>query len=52
LKKDGKSFAVPIGFENDGQYKIYSDEMFFVEDPHELYKHGRRMFGRRLRRMK
>jgi hypothetical protein len=36
---DGHSFAVPIGFESDGQYKIYSDEMFYVEDPHELYKH-------------
>jgi hypothetical protein len=39
FQKEAKSFAVPIGFENDGQYKIYSDEMFFVEDPHELYKH-------------
>jgi hypothetical protein len=39
FEKDGHSYAVPIGFESDGQYKIYSDEMFFVEDPHELYKH-------------
>ncbi len=39
FQKDGKSYAVPIGFEADEQYKIYSDEMFFVEDPHELYKH-------------
>ena len=39
FQKEGKSYAVPIGFENKGQYKIYSDEMFFVEDPHELYKH-------------
>lgn len=38
-EKDGKSYAVPIGFEADGEYKIYSDEMFFVEDPRELYKH-------------
>jgi hypothetical protein len=37
--KDGHSFAVPIGFEAEGNYKIYSDEMFYVEDPHELYKH-------------
>jgi len=37
--EDGKSYAVPIGFESDGQYKIYSDEMFYVEDPHQLYKH-------------
>lgn len=39
FQKEGKSYAVPIGFENDGQYKIYSDEMFYVEDPHDLYKH-------------
>jgi hypothetical protein len=37
--QDGHSYAVPIGFENEGQYKIYSDEMFYVEDPRELYKH-------------
>src|ERR1022692_4524596 len=39
FQKEGKSYAVPIGFGSEGQYKIYSDEMFFVEDPHELYKH-------------
>lgn len=39
FEKDGKSFAVPIGYEDDGDYKIYSDEMFYVEDPHDLYKH-------------
>lgn len=39
FEKDGRSYAVPIGFETEGEYKIYSDEMFFVEDPHELYKH-------------
>jgi hypothetical protein len=39
FQKDGNSFAVPIGFESEGQYTIYSDEMFYIEDPHELYKH-------------
>ena len=39
FEKDGKSYAVPIGFGTEGEYKIYSDEMFFVEDPRELYKH-------------
>ena len=39
FEKDGKLYAVPIGYEADEQYKIYSDEMFFVEDPHDLYKH-------------
>lgn len=37
--KEEKSYAVPIGFEADEQYTIYSDEMFYIEDPHLLYKH-------------
>lgn len=39
FQKDGKPYAVPIGYEAEEQYKFYSDEMFFVEDPHDLYKH-------------
>jgi hypothetical protein len=39
FEKDGKSYAVPIGYESDGTYKFYADEMFYYEDPHELYKH-------------
>jgi hypothetical protein len=39
FQKEGKRCAVPIGYEADEQYKIYSDEIFFVEDPHDLYKH-------------
>ena len=30
---------MPVGYEADGEYKIYSDEMFYIEDPHQLYKH-------------
>jgi hypothetical protein len=37
--ENGKACGVPIGFEAEGQYKIYSDEMFFIQDPHDLYKH-------------
>lgn len=36
---DGKNYAVPIGSEKGGDFKIYSDDIFFIEDPHELYKH-------------
>lgn len=36
---DGKPYVVPIGVEKDGDYTIYSDDMFFIEDPHVLYKH-------------
>ena len=39
FKLDDKSYAVPIGVEKDGDYQIYSDQIFFIEDPHELYKH-------------
>lgn len=39
FQKEGKPYAVPIGYEADGEYKIYSDEMFYIQDPHDLYKH-------------
>jgi hypothetical protein len=39
FENDGKSYAVPIGYQQEGEYKIYSDEMFFIQDPHDLYKH-------------
>lgn len=39
FQKEGKSFAVPIGLVKGGNYQIYSDEMLFIQDPHELYNH-------------
>jgi len=39
FQKEGKSYAVPIGVEADEQFTIYSDEMFYIQDPHQLYKH-------------
>jgi hypothetical protein len=39
FEKEGKGYAVPIGYQAEGDYHIYSDEMFFIEDPHDLYKH-------------
>ena len=36
---DGKSYAAPIGAEKGGDFKVYPDEIFFLEDPHDLYKH-------------
>jgi hypothetical protein len=36
---DGKTYAVPIGAEKGSDFKIYSDDAFFNEDPHDLYKH-------------
>jgi hypothetical protein len=39
FQKEGKTYAFPIGVEKDGDYKFYSDDMLFIQDPHELYKH-------------
>ena len=33
----GRSYAVPIGTESGGSFQIYADEMFYYEDPHQLY---------------
>lgn len=39
FENEGKSNAVQIGLITDDEYRFYSDAMFFVQDPHELYKH-------------
>jgi hypothetical protein len=39
FEKDAKSYAFPIGVEKDGSYQFYSDEMLYIQDPHDLYKH-------------
>ena len=36
---EGKAYAAPVGAEKGGNFKIYSDDIFFIEDPRELYKH-------------
>ena len=36
---DGKPYATPVGTEQGGDYKFFSDDMLFIQDPHELYKH-------------
>jgi len=35
--KGGKNYGVPIGVLKGHDYQIYSDEMFFIQDPHQLY---------------
>jgi hypothetical protein len=39
FEKQGKPYAFQIGVYRDGEYKIYSDEMLYIQDPRELYKH-------------
>jgi hypothetical protein len=36
---DGKNYAVPIGAEKGDDFKLRANDMFFMEDPHDLYKH-------------
>jgi hypothetical protein len=39
FEKDGKSYAFSIGSSKGIDYKFYSDDMLFIQNPHELYKH-------------
>lgn len=36
---DGKTYAFSVGVMKGDDFHIYSDDMLFIEDPHELYKH-------------
>jgi hypothetical protein len=36
---DGKSYAVPVGAEQGSDFRLRTDDIFFLEDPHDLYKH-------------
>jgi hypothetical protein len=37
--RDGKSYAFSVGVVKGEEFQIYSDDMLFIQDPHELYKH-------------
>jgi hypothetical protein len=39
LPNDPKEYAVPVGYRQGTDYTFYTDEIFFYDDPHELYKH-------------
>jgi hypothetical protein len=36
---EGKNYAVPIGAEKGSDFKLRADDIFFLEDPRDLYKH-------------
>jgi hypothetical protein len=36
---DTTEYAVPVGYRQGSDYTFYTDEIFFYDDPHELYKH-------------
>jgi len=35
----GENYAVPVGAEKEGDFKFYASDVFFIEDPRQLYKH-------------
>ena len=37
--KPETTYAVPVGYHQDGAYTFAMDEIFFYDDPHVLYKH-------------
>jgi len=39
FEQGGKSYATPIGTRKGGDFKFWANEMLFIEDPHQLYKH-------------
>jgi hypothetical protein len=39
FQKDGKLYAFSIGIEENGNYQLYADDIVYIQDPHELYKH-------------
>jgi hypothetical protein len=38
FEKDKKAYAFSIGTASNGNFQFYSDDMLFVQDPHQLYK--------------
>ena len=39
FEKEEKRYAFPIGGGEGNNYRFFSDEMLFVQDPHQLYAH-------------
>src|SRR2546425_1228503 len=39
FQEDRKDYEFPIGSVRAGNYQIYSDNMLYIQDPHEIYKH-------------
>jgi hypothetical protein len=35
----GKEFATPVGSKQGSQYSLFTDQIFFYDDPHQLFKH-------------
>jgi hypothetical protein len=36
---DPKEYAVPVAYHQDGQYTFFMDDIFFYDDPHQLFNY-------------
>jgi hypothetical protein len=39
FEREGAAYALPIGVRSEGSYQMYADELFFYDDPREMYRH-------------
>lgn len=39
FRKEGKSYAFPVGAVKGEEYDLYLDDILYIQDPHQLYKH-------------
>ena len=39
FSKDGKHYAFSIGAQQGSDFTLYANDMFFLDDPHGMYKH-------------
>ena len=39
IGNETKMYAAPVGSDRGGDYTLYINETFFLDDPHQLYKH-------------
>ncbi len=38
-EEPAKEYAVPVGYQEGKDFTFFTDELFFYDDPHDLYKH-------------
>ena len=39
FQEGGKDFAFPVGTVTNGDYHLFIDEVLYMQDPHQLYRH-------------
>ena len=39
FQQEGKDFAFPVGTVTNGDYRLFIDDLLYLQDPHQLYRH-------------